>query len=139
MLFRSTLGWIGGNRPRMFTIQASGCAPIVLAFETGDKAAAEFPNAHTVASGLRVPKAVGDFLMLKILRDSGGGALAVEDEEMIRITREVGAAEGLFVAPEGAACFSALKSLVAAGSIRQDERVVIFNTGSGIKYLECYE
>lgn len=134
-----TLGWISAKRPRMFTIQASGCAPIVRAFETGDKAAAEFPNAHTIASGLRVPKAVGDFLMLKILRDSDGGALAVDDEEMIRVTREVGAAEGLFVAPEGAACFAALRSLLAAGTIRPDERVVIFNTGSGIKYLECYE
>ena len=134
-----TLGWIGSRRPRMFTIQASGCAPIVRAFETGDKAAVEFPNAHTVASGLRVPKAVGDFFMLDILRLSGGGAVAVDDVEMIRMTREVGAAEGLFVAPEGAACFAALRSLVALGTIHPDERVVIFNTGSGIKYLECYE
>ena len=134
-----TLGWIGGKRPRMFTIQASGCAPIVRAFETGDKVAAEFPNAHTVASGLRVPKAVGDFLMLGILRESGGGAVTVDDEEMIRVTREVGAAEGLFVAPEGAACFAALRSLHAAGKIGNDDRVVIFNTGSGVKYLDCYE
>ena len=134
-----TLGWIGSKRPRMFTIQASGCAPIVRAFDAGEKTAAEFPNAHTVASGLRVPKAVGDFVMLKILRESGGGALAVDDEEMIRMTRDVGAAEGLFVAPEGAACFAALRSLVAAETIRPDERVAIFNTGSGIKYLECYE
>ena len=134
-----TLGWIGSKRPRMFTIQASGCAPIVRAFEAGEKFAAEFPNAHTAASGLRVPKAVGDFLMLDILRISGGGALTVDDEEMIRVTREVGAAEGLFVAPEGAACFAALRSLVAAGTIQAEERIVIFNTGSGIKYLECYE
>ncbi len=133
-----TLGWIGAKRPRMFTIQASGCAPIVRAFEAGEKSATEFPNAHTVASGLRVPKAVGDFLMLDILRTSGGGGLTVDDEEMIRVTREVGAAEGLFVAPEGAACFAALRSLVDKGQIGSDERVVIFNTGSGIKYLECY-
>ncbi|MEP6822636.1 MAG: threonine synthase, partial [Chthoniobacterales bacterium] len=134
-----TLGWIDAERPRMFTIQASGCAPIVRAFEAGEKSATEFPDAHTVASGLRVPKAVGDFIMLDILRSSGGGAVTVDDAEMIRLTREVGAAEGLFVAPEGAACFASLRSLVAAGKIGNDERVVIFNTGSGIKYLECYE
>jgi threonine synthase len=133
-----TLGWIGSKRPRMFTVQASGCAPIVRAFEAGEKSAAEFPNAHTRASGLRVPKAVGDFLMLDILRKSNGGAVTVEDDEMIRITREVGAKEGLFVAPEGAACFAALRSLCAKGKIATDESVVIFNTGSGIKYLECY-
>lgn len=132
------LGWIGSKRPRMFTVQGSGCAPIVRAFEAGAESAAEFPDAQTVASGLRVPKAVGDFLMLRILRSSGGGAVTVDDEEMIRITREVGAAEGLFVAPEGAACFAALKGLLDEGSVRRDERVVIFNTGSGIKYLDCY-
>jgi threonine synthase len=134
-----TLGWIGPKRPRMFTIQARGCAPIVKAFEAGGKYATEFANAHTVASGLRVPKAVGDFIMLDILRASGGGALAVDDEEMIRVTREVGAAEGLFVAPEGAACFAALRVLLGNRRVKKDERVVIFNTGSGIKYLECYE
>jgi threonine synthase len=133
------LGWIGSKRPRMFSVQASGCAPIVRAFEAGEKFAAEFPNAHTVASGLRVPKAVGDFLMLDALRASGGGAIAIEDEAMIRVTREVGAVEGLFVAPEGAACFAAMRSLLAAGKIEKSERVVIFNTGSGIKYLDCYD
>ncbi|MDQ6623440.1 MAG: threonine synthase [Verrucomicrobiota bacterium] len=133
-----SLGWIGPKRPRMFSIQASGCAPIVRAFEAGQNFAPEFPNAHTVASGLRVPKAVGDFIMLRILRESGGGALSVDDAEMIRVTRAVGAAEGMFVAPEGAACFAALEPLVRAGRIQPDERVVIFNTGSGIKYLDCY-
>src|SRR6476661_1350796 len=123
------LGWIGKKRPRMFSVQASGCAPIVRAFEAGDKNAAEFPNAHTLASGLRVPKAVGDFLMLKILRDSEGGTVAVEDEEMIAATREVGALEGIFVAPEGAACFVALRKLVARKQILPNEQVVIFNTG----------
>ncbi len=132
------LGWIGPKRPRMFTIQASGCAPIVRAFEAGEDSAPEFPNAHTVASGLRVPKAVGDFIMLRILRESGGGAITIDDAEMIRVTREVGASEGLFVAPEGAACFAALTPLREQGQIRSDEKVVIFNTGSGIKYLECY-
>jgi threonine synthase len=134
-----TLGWIDKKRPRMFSVQASGCAPIVRAFETGEKTAAEFPNAHTRASGLRVPKAIGDFLMLKILRQSNGGAVAVDDDEMIRMVREVGSKEGLFIAPEGAACFAALKSLRAVGKIDIGERVVIFNTGSGIKYLDCFE
>jgi threonine synthase len=131
-------GWIGKKRPRMFAVQATGCAPIVRAFEMGEKSAAEFPNAHTIASGLRVPKAIGDFLMLDILRQSNGGAIAVDDEEMIRTGREVGSKEGLFVCPEGAACFAALKSLRSAGKIASGERLTIFNTGSGIKYLECY-
>ena len=134
-----TLGWIDSKRPRMFSVQASGCAPIVRAFETGESSAAEFPNAHTCASGLRVPKAIGDFLMLRILRESRGGGVTVEDDEMIRITRDVGACEGVFVAPEGAACFAALKQLVRAKQIQPDERVVVFNTGSGIKYLDCYD
>src|SRR5213080_4522058 len=133
------LGWIGKKRPRMFSVQATGCAPIVRAFENSDSTAAEFPGAHTCASGLRVPKAIGDFLILNILRQSNGGAVAVDDEEMIRVTRKVGSSEGLFVAPEGAACFAALKSLRSGGRIASAERVVIFNTGSGIKYLDCYE
>src|SRR6266550_1413661 len=133
------LGWIGKKRPRIFAVQATGCSPIVRAFENGDSTAAEFPDAHTCASGLRVPKAIGDFLILNILRQSNGGAVAVDDEEMIRVTREVGSSEGLFVSPEGAACFAALKSLCATRKIAPDERVVVFNTGSGIKYLDCYE
>jgi threonine synthase len=133
------LGWIGTKRPRMFAVQATGCAPIVRAFEAGEKSAGEFPNGHTIASGLRVPKAIGDFLILNILRQSNGGAIAVADKEMIRVTREVGSNEGLFIAPEAAACFAALKSLRSAGKIRSGERVVIFNTGSGIKYLDCYK
>jgi threonine synthase len=133
------LGWIGKNRPRMFAVQAAGCAPIVCAFEAGEKTAAEFRDAHTIASGLRVSKAIGDFLILKILRDSNGGAIAVDDEEMIRVARDIGASEGLFVCPEGAACFAAVKLLRRAGKITSRERVVIFNTGSGIKYLEAYD
>jgi threonine synthase len=133
------MGWIGPKRPRMFSVQASGCAPIVRAFEAGESNAREFPDAHTCASGLRVPKAVGDFLMLKILRESKGGAVTVDDETMIRATRELGAAEGIFAAPEGAACFAALRTLVAKERVVPEERIVIFNTGSGIKYLECFE
>jgi threonine synthase len=133
------LSWIDKKRPRMFSVQASGCAPIVRAFETGEKFATEFPNAHTRASGLRVPKAIGDFLILEILRESNGGAVAVGDEEMIYTAREAGSKEGLLVSPEGAACFAALKSLRSAGRISHEERVVIFNTGAGIKYLDCYD
>jgi threonine synthase len=133
------LGWIGGNRPRMFAVQAAGCAPIVRAFDAGEKNAAEILDAHTIASGLRVPKAIGDFLILNILRQSNGGAIAVDDQEMVRVAREVGSAEGLFVAPEAAACFVALRSLYSAGKIGSGERVVIFNTGSGIKYMDCYK
>jgi threonine synthase len=133
-----TLGWIGRKRPRMFSVQASGCAPIVRAFEKGETSAPEFPNAQTIASGLRVPRAIGDFLILDILRQSKGGAIAVDDEQMIRITHELGSIEGLFVAPEGAACFAALKAFLEAKQISPDEQVVVFNTGSGIKYLDCY-
>jgi threonine synthase len=133
------LGWIDNRRPRMFSVQASGCAPIVRAFEAGEKFAAEFSNARTIASGLRVPKAIGDFLILKILRESNGGAVAVDDDEIIQTVREVGSQEGLFVAPEAAACFAALKSLRRASKIDIGDRVVIFNTGSGIKYLDCLE
>ena len=133
------LGWIGKKRPRMFSVQATGCSPIVRAFANGDSTAAEFPDAHTCASGLRVPKAIGDFLILNILRQSNGGAVAVDDDEMVRVVRKVGSSEGLFVSPEGAACFAALKSLCATRKIAPDERVVVFNTGSGIKYLDCYE
>jgi threonine synthase len=133
------LGWMGEKRPRMFAVQAAGCAPIVRAFEAGQKTAAEFPDPHTIASGLRVPKAIGDFLILNILRQSNGGAIAIDDEEMIRVAREVGSSEGLFVAPEAAACFAALRSLRSAREIGSGDRVVIFNTGSGIKYLDCYQ
>ena len=132
------LGWIGSRRPRMFTVQATGCQPIVRAFETGEKFAAEHMGAHTKASGLRVPKAIGDFIMLEALRKSGGGAIAVSDEEMITCTKEVGAAEGVFPAPEGAACYAALKTLLAAKKVRAEETVVLFNTSTGLKYLECY-
>ena len=132
------LGWIDKKRPRMISVQANGCAPIVRAFAAGDSNASEIPNAHTIASGLRVPKAIGDFIMLKILRESNGGAVAIDDADMIHAAREVGSCEGVFVAPEGGACFAALKSLLGAGKILPNESVVVFNTGSGIKYLECY-
>jgi threonine synthase len=132
------MGWIGPERPRMFTVQATGCAPIVRAFDNGWDEAPEFENAHTVASGLRVPRAIGDFIMLDILRRSGGGAVAVTDEEMIAAAREIGAAEGIFCAPEGAACLPALRKLMSEGKVTPDDRVVLFNTGAGLKYLEAF-
>jgi threonine synthase len=132
------LGWIGSRRPRMVTVQASGCAPIVRAFETGQRFADEFPDAETVASGLRVPKAIGDFLILDAIRASKGTALSVTDAELIAATREIGAAEGIFCAPEGAACLPALRKLMASGEISRDERIVLFNTGAGVKYPEAF-
>ena len=132
------LGWIGPERPRMVSVQASGCAPIVKAFDEGKRFADEFPDAETVASGLRVPKAIGDFLILDAIRASKGTALAVSDEELIDATREIGAAEGVFCAPEGAACLPALRKLLAAGEVEKNERIVLFNTGAGVKYLEAF-
>jgi threonine synthase len=132
------MGWIGPKRPRMVTVQAANCAPIVRAFAEGKRFAVEFPNAATVASGLRVPRAIGDFLILDVLRESGGTAVAVTDDELIAATREIGAAEGLFCAPEGAACLPALRRLLGAGQVNSDERVVLFNTGAGVKYLETF-
>src|SRR5260370_32104549 len=105
------MGWIGSKRPKMVTVQASGCAPIVRAFEEGKRFADEFPNASTTASGLRVPKAIGDFLILDALRESGGTAVAVTDGEPIAAPREIGAGEGVVFAPEGAACFACLRRL----------------------------
>jgi threonine synthase len=132
------MGWIGSDRPRMVTVQASGCAPIVRAFAEGKRFADEFQNAHTTASGLRVPKAIGDFLIIDALRASGGTAIAVTDDELIAATKEIGSAEGIFCAPEGAACLPALRKMMDDGSVKPDERVVLFNTGSGVKYLESF-
>lgn len=132
------MGWIGAERPRMVSVQSSGCAPIVRAFHEGERFAAEFENAATVASGLRVPKAIGDFLILDALRQSNGTAVAVGDDELIEAVGAIGAAEGIFCAPEGAACLPALKKLIGDGFISEGETVVLFNTGSGIKYLEAF-
>ena len=132
------MGWIGSQRPRMITVQSETCAPIVRAFEKGERFADEFENASTVASGLRVPKAIGDFLILDAIRASGGTAIAVSDEELVEAVKEIGAAEGVFAAPEGAACLPALRKLIEQDLVAEDETVVLFNTGSGIKYLEAF-
>jgi len=133
------MGWIDSFRPRMISVQADGCAPIVEAFEQNLDHGTEIENAHTVASGLRVPKAIGDFMMLDILRKSGGTAVSVSDEDLVAGAREIGACEGIFAAPEGGALLVAMKKLLDAGEIEKDQRIVLFNTGSGIKYLEAFE
>ena len=133
------MGWIGSERPRMVSVQSETCAPIVRAFEQGERFAAEFENAATVASGLRVPKCIGDFLILDAIRASCGTAITVTDEELIAAVKEIGALTGIFTAPEGAACLPALRKLIDQNLVYENESVVIFNTGSGIKYLEAFE
>jgi threonine synthase len=131
------LGWIDSTRPRFVSVQAVGCAPIVTAFERGERFAELFPNAHTSASGLRVPRAVGDFIMLDMLRATGGTALTVTDEEMIAAAKDMAAKTGVFAAPEGGATLAAARRLRDQGWIRPSDTVLLFNTGSGVKYLEA--
>jgi threonine synthase len=133
------LGWIGNKRPRMVSVQAKGCAPIVRAFDAGKEIAEPWENAATVASGLRVPQAVADFLMLRVLRESNGTALSVSDDEMLAEIPHVGKAEGVFFCPEGAACVAALRRLTAQGWIKSTDEVLIFNTASGLKYLDVIQ
>ena len=129
------LGWIGGERPRMVSVQATGCAPIVRAWERGEDAAEPWADAHTYASGLRVPRAVGDFLILRAIRASGGAAVAVSDEAMAGAVAVIGRTTGIFASPEGGATAAAVPLLLEAGVIREDDVVVLFNTGSGLKYV----
>jgi threonine synthase len=132
------LGWIGKKRPKMIAVQVEGCQPVVRAFERGEQRSQFWENAHTVASGLRVPKPLGDFLILDTVRSSGGTAIAVSDTELIDAGIQLASDEGMFVAPEGAACVSALEKLLASGFLMRSERIVIYNTGAGLKYLEAY-
>jgi threonine synthase len=132
------MGWISPDRPRMVAVQATGCQPIVSALVANQRFAAEHRNAATRAAGLRVPKVIADFLILDAIRASHGTAVAVNDEEMLKAAREIGQVEGIFAAPEGGACYAALKQLRASGQIQPEESVVLFNTGSGLKYLECF-
>lgn len=129
------LGWIGDRRPRLVVVQSTGCAPIVRAFHAGEQFAAPWENAQTVAAGLRVPAAVGDFLILRALRESSGTAIAVSDEALLEGQRWLGRTEGIFACPEGGATVAALKALLEQGWVDPQERVVLFNTGSGLKYL----
>jgi len=132
------MGLIGSARPRMVSVQSAGCAPIVRAYEQGAEFAELWQGAKTVADGLRVPVAIGDFLILRAIRASGGVAVAVPDEEMLRYARVMGSRSGVFPAPEGAACLAAQAHLLEGGWIGKDEKVVLFNTGSGLKYAHLW-
>jgi threonine synthase len=132
------LGWIGPRRPKMIAVQAEGCQPVVRAFETGAERSEFWQNASTISSGLRVPKPLGDFLILDAVRKSGGTAIAVSDEASLTWGVELGSREGMFIAPEGAACVAACAQLLQDGFLSPTERIVIYNTGAGLKYLEAY-
>jgi threonine synthase len=131
------IGWKQpGTRPRMVSVQAEHCAPIVRAFEQGAERSEMWQQARTVADGLRVPKAIGDFLVLRAVRESGGTALAVSDADMVTAMKEMGAREGISAAPEGGAALHALKMLIADGRVKPSDTVVVFNTGGALKYLD---
>jgi threonine synthase len=131
------IGWIpSGRRPKMVSVQAEHCAPIIRAFEQGAERSEMFPNARTVADGLRVPKAIGDFLVLRAVRESGGTAIAVSDNDMVVAMKELGAKQGISAAPEGGAALHALKVLAARGDVKRSDTVVVFNTGGALKYLD---
>ena len=134
-----TMGWIGSERPKMIAVQSSGCAPIVKAWDEGKPSAEFWPHASTLAAGLRVPKAYGDYLILDILRKSAGAALAVSDIEIMDALQHWGRVEGIFAAPEGAASLVAYRKLRDRGFFSSDDKVVLFNTGSGLKYLDVIE
>jgi threonine synthase len=128
------IGFLGKKRPRMVAVQASGCAPMVRAFEEGTEHAARWENAHTIASGIRVPQAIGDFLILRAVRESRGYAVAVSDEAIQEALSEVARTEGLLLCPEGAATYAAYKQGLKDGRIRRDERAVLYNCATGLKY-----
>ncbi|MCE2457169.1 MAG: threonine synthase [Dehalococcoidia bacterium] len=130
------MGWIGSERPRMFAVQSDGCAPIVRAFEQGTEFAEPWQDADTVAAGIRVPSAIGDYLILESIRESGGGALTVSDDEIRDYMATVARLEGMFICPEGAATAAALEKLLAAEQLGADQQILLLNTGSGLKYLE---
>ncbi len=130
------MGFVGPGRPRMYAVQAEGCAPIVKAFAEGKQEAPIWENAQTLAHGLRVPKAIGDFLILRALRESHGAGVAVSEAEIIQGVKDAAASEGIFMCPEGGACIAALRKLKASGHVSPDDTVVVFNTGTGFKYVE---
>jgi len=133
------LGWIGPERPRMVAVQSAGCAPIVKAWDEGASTAEPWPNPQTLAAGLRVPKPYGDYLILEILRKSRGTALAVTDDEIMEALHHWARMEGIFAAPEGAASLAAYRKLLASKFFGPDDTMVLFNTGSGLKYLDVIE
>ena len=133
------LGWIdAGKRPKMICVQAEGCAPIPKALQEGEGTSKMWPDAHTLAAGLRVPKAYGDFIILDIVRKSGGTAIAVSDDAIMAAVKEMASVEGIFPAPEGGAALAAYQQLLASGFLTANDRVVLFNTGSGYKYLDVF-
>lgn len=132
------MGLIGGQRPRMVSVQSNGCAPVVRAFQQGDTFAETWEGATTVADGLRVPAAVGDFLILQAIRESNGIAISVTDNEMLRCAKQMGRHSGIFPAPEGAATLAAQIQLLESGWLQKDETVVLFNTGTGLKYAHLW-
>jgi threonine synthase len=132
------LGWIDAERPKMIAVQTEGCQPVVRAFEKGEGRSQFWDHAQTVAAGLRVPKPLGDFLILDAIRESSGTALAVSDAELIDAGAQLASDQGLFIAPEGSACVAAVPKLLASGFLKRNERIVIYNTGAGLKYLEAY-
>jgi threonine synthase len=132
------LGWIGTQRPKMIAVQAEGCAPVVKAFEQGKDRTEFWRDAVTVSSGLRVPKPLGDFLILQAVRKSGGTCVAVSDRDSLEMGAAASRLDGVFPAPEGGACFAAVRKLLANGFLKSDERILIYNTGTGLKYLEAY-
>jgi threonine synthase len=129
-----SIGWIDEHLPRMVAVQASGCAPIVKAYDEGTDRAELWPDAQTIASGIRVPIAIGDFLILQAIRQSGGFAIAVPDEEIARAQEEVPCEDGLLLCPEGAATHAAYLRALDRGLVDRDDRVVLFNCGNGLKY-----
>ena len=133
------LGWIDAKRPKMISVQAAGCAPIVQAFLEHKTESEMYEDAHTIAAGLRVPHPFADYLILRTIRESGGTAIAVSDTEIIGAIHELARTEGLFACPEGAATLAAFKHLAASGWLRPEERVVLFNTGSGLKYADLVQ
>jgi len=128
------LGWIDDKLPRMVSVQAEGCAPIPRALDAGDEFASPWEGAHTVAAGLRVPQAIGDFLILRAIRESNGTAIAVSDDALSTCQHAMATEEGIFACPEGGATLAALEALLARGEISCEETVVLFNTGTGLKY-----
>jgi threonine synthase len=132
------MGWIGGRRPKMIAVQAEGCQPLVRAFEENEPRSRFWEDAHTVAAGLRVPKPLGDFLVLEAVRRSGGTAIAVSDDAMLDAGVRLAADEGIYAAPEGAACVAALEKLLGSGFLKRTDRIVLYNTGSGLKYPEAW-
>jgi threonine synthase len=132
------LGWLkyGSKRPKMIVVQAAGCAPVVKAWNEHKQTAEVWQNAQTAAAGLRVPKPYADYIILDILKQSGGTAVSVSDDEIFRGVQEWASREGLFASPEGAACLPAYQRLVREGFLKPNDKVVIFNTGSGLKYID---